>query len=563
MKNSTLLKKLSSSPKILIASYLILSAAIVAIVLHQVNASREKAKLEIKNNLAAYSLITEEAILATIDNIGTVLYLIDQQIEANPKMIQNYPLKELISHRQPLSFISTLEIRIADKNGDLKASTSPTKGNFAERQFFSAHKDRDDQDLFISEPFTGKIRNGWIIALSRRIQDKQGRFLGVVWASMNADYFGSFQKKFNLGPDSLFLVTSGPENKFLVRYPAMDNVLGTPIKTQPATFPVVKDKNHSGVFEVNSTLDKVHRYIAVTWIGKFPMLVIIGKDIEPALSSVNREAFLIFTITLGIVLLGLFVIQLFIKNFTEVSNYQAKLAGSAKLVALGEMAGAVAHEINNPLAVISAHTQIIQRKLTEEKNREINLELQKNIEKILKTIDRISAIISGLRIFSRQSSNTMTAVSIQKILDEVIGISKERLLANGVEFIFHPLQEDAYIHADETQIMQVLINLLNNSYDAIENLDKKWIQLDCEIVNTNIQIVVTDSGFGIEKEVVQRMMEPFFTTKEIGKGTGLGLSISKGIVESHNGRFYYDSNSKNTRFVVSFPLIESNPQKES
>ncbi len=111
--------------------------------------------------------------------------------------------------------------------------------------------------------------------------------------------------------------------------------------------------------------------------------------------------------------------------------------------------------------------------------------------------------------------------------------------------------------ARPTQISQVLLNLLNNSFDAIEERAEKWIRVRFEI-NSNKKILiikVTDSGDGIPNEIVHKMMNPFFTTKDIGKGTGLGLSISKGIIEEHGGHLIYNAQSKNTEFVVELPIL--------
>jgi signal transduction histidine kinase len=110
------------------------------------------------------------------------------------------------------------------------------------------------------------------------------------------------------------------------------------------------------------------------------------------------------------------------------------------------------------------------------------------------------------------------------------------------------------IECRPSQIEQVIINLLNNAFDAVSPLSDKWVRLDFTNFHDKIQIAVTDSGEKISPEIVEKLMLPFFTTKEIGKGTGLGLSISKGIVEDHQGKMYFDSFSSHTRFVVELPI---------
>ena len=92
-----------------------------------------------------------------------------------------------------------------------------------------------------------------------------------------------------------------------------------------------------------------------------------------------------------------------------------------------------------------------------------------------------------------------------------------------------------------------------NSFDSISTLDDKWVKLEVKITDTRIDFIVTDSGKGIDKDIADKIFQPFFSTKEVGKGTGIGLSISKGLIEAHNGHIFLDSSSQNTRFVIQLP----------
>lgn len=120
-----------------------------------------------------------------------------------------------------------------------------------------------------------------------------------------------------------------------------------------------------------------------------------------------------------------------------------------------------------------------------------------------------------------------------------------------LEFINPSLSLEIECHS--IKISQVLLNLLNNAYDAIQNQKEKWIKVEIIERQHEIDLIVTDSGNGIPVSVQKRMMQPFFTTKDIGKGTGLGLSISQGIVTSHHGKINIDNASMNTRFVITLP----------
>ncbi len=97
------------------------------------------------------------------------------------------------------------------------------------------------------------------------------------------------------------------------------------------------------------------------------------------------------------------------------------------------------------------------------------------------------------------------------------------------------------------------MNLINNASDAIENLPEKWIEIACYNIDSFLYITITDSGTGIPKHIQEKMMNPFFTSKEIGKGTGLGLSISMGIIKDHHGELFYVTEAKNTQFCIKIP----------
>jgi len=234
-----------------------------------------------------------------------------------------------------------------------------------------------------------------------------------------------------------------------------------------------------------------------------------------------------------------------------VAQRQAASA-AAKMAALGEMASGVAHEINNPLAIIRGRADHL---LTLLDAGPVDTERLKNdLHRMQITTDRIARIIKGLKAFSRDSSrDPMELISIRSIVEDVVELSRERFSKRSIELRISTV-DDFLIECRPTEVEQVLVNLINNSYDAIENLKEKWIEVSVCREVANAVISVVDSGAGIDPIVVDKMMQPFYTTKEVGRGTGLGLSISKGIAESHHGTLYYEAKSPHTRFVLSLPL---------
>jgi signal transduction histidine kinase len=246
------------------------------------------------------------------------------------------------------------------------------------------------------------------------------------------------------------------------------------------------------------------------------------------------------------------------QDITESKLNDELINHSAKMAAVGEMASSIAHEINNPLTVISGRANLLMKKvnriqLAEENNRE---EIKNDLSRIIHHVDRISRIVKSLGNISRNDKNDpLQLVPIQKLFDEINDLSSESFRAKGVELSFET-SSDAKILCRPSEMSQVFLNLLNNAFDAIADLNEKWIYIKA-IQESDLQkIVFMDSGKGISKPVAQKLMFPFFTTKPPGKGTGLGLSISKKIIEKYNGKLYYDEHSSNTCFIIELPLSQ-------
>lgn len=241
----------------------------------------------------------------------------------------------------------------------------------------------------------------------------------------------------------------------------------------------------------------------------------------------------------------------------QIQDLQQQQVHSSKMAALGEMAGGIAHEINNPLATIKIRATQIKRIA---KIEPLNIEkLEQAVNNIDLTTDRISSIIKGLRNFARDGEqDSFEPSSVNSIIDESLDLCRAKLLNREIDIRWTHLENDLQIDCKRVQISQVVLNLISNSVDAIAEKAEKWIQISVEDLDDLVMISVTDSGLGIPPEVAHKIMQPFFTTKEIGKGTGLGLSISVGIIKAHQGQFFYDSSTVNTTFRIVLPKQQSN-----
>lgn len=240
------------------------------------------------------------------------------------------------------------------------------------------------------------------------------------------------------------------------------------------------------------------------------------------------------------------------ERWETLKTSQAQMLVSAKMASLGEMAGGIAHEINTPLSVISIAADTLL-----EMHDEGELDpkfLRRSLDEIIVTVSRIAKIIQGLRYISRDGTNDpVQDTPLVDIVSSMLGVCQETCGSEGIQLHVQEIPSSIVVPCRPIQISQVLLNLMNNSRDAVAHLSEKWIRIEHEVAGSDVKIMVTDSGKGIPTEIQGRIMQPFFTTKEIGKGTGLGLSISKGIIDSHSGSFEYDQHSPNTRFIMKLP----------
>lgn len=235
-------------------------------------------------------------------------------------------------------------------------------------------------------------------------------------------------------------------------------------------------------------------------------------------------------------------------------NQTTKLVHTSRLAALGEMSAGIAHEVNNPLAVISGSIQQIERMV---KRGDANPDTILNLSsRTLGSIDRVSKIISGLRHFSQQSdSNPRVVTTLKDIIEDTNNFCSELLAARQIKLQIDPIP-DTKILCHPIHMSQVLINLIKNAEDALENekrQEERFVRLSFSEKDGLVMIFVINGGEPIPKDLRDKLFQPFFTTKPVGKGTGLGLSISHGLMREHNGDLVLDSNSEKTTFIMQIP----------
>ncbi len=236
----------------------------------------------------------------------------------------------------------------------------------------------------------------------------------------------------------------------------------------------------------------------------------------------------------------------------ELQDSKDMLIQSEKLAAIGTLSAGVAHEVLNPLNIITMRLQMLE--LTETLSNKA-----KESYKIIKSqIERISKILKNLSQFSRISEKQMARADLREVIEYVNSLIMPRLKLEKIQFDFNYGEGIPPIVFDKFRLEQVFLNIVNNAIDAMSKAESKSLQVSASLQKSEdgdkVLICFSDTGSGIKPENISRMFEPFFTTKETGKGTGLGLSICYGIIQDHNGRIWADNNKNGgASFFIELP----------
>ncbi len=234
----------------------------------------------------------------------------------------------------------------------------------------------------------------------------------------------------------------------------------------------------------------------------------------------------------------------------ENSSIQSQLFHAEKLATIGTLAAGIAHEINNPLAIVQGYIEVLQKS---EKNQ--SQAGQKAFQVINKAITRIANIVNGLRTYARADTEDITALDIKTVIDDMLVFVQQ--IIKTTEVTLKVIHEPHPLHAmgSTGKIQQVLVNMVSNACDALSlRSQPRDIVIETKQSNELILILVSDNGHGIPPDICQRIFDPFFTTKGVGKGTGLGLSISNEIIKSFGGNIKVTSTPDvGTTFTISLP----------
>ncbi len=324
------------------------------------------------------------------------------------------------------------------------------------------------------------------------------------------------------------------------------------------------------------------RYVwATTWLNDGNWLLVARQEVGDAFRPLHRAIYA------GVLILcaGGAVIVVLAVSFTnrlirriqradaEARELNQQLIVASRLAEIGEMSAGFAHEINNPLQIIRseqtlAETIIRDLRASGELSESADVaDLEDSIQQIRVQVDRCASVTQGILKFARRTESATRKVRLTEFVPEVAAMVSRKAAVAGIRLVIDVAKDAPVVTADPAQLQQVILNLVNNAFDAVEarhGAEGGEVAIGVARVDGTVEISVRDNGTGIATADLEKIFTPFFTTKPVGKGTGLGLSVCFGIVESMGGTIRVSSQEMSgTTFTVSLAAAEGTEQMEA
>ncbi len=448
--------------------------------------------------------------------------------------------------------LSIMDLGIIDQRGNHLAYIGPydlIDKKYSQEFWF---KKVMEKGIYISDMFTGfrKVPH-FIIAVSRR----EGQETWILRATIDTDVFRSLVENVQIGKTGeVYLLNDAGIFQTSPRFSG--NIM------EKAGLPM--EPVHEGI-RIRSVADK--KIVCQTWLKDPRWMLVVQQDYAEAFEDVNHanyatlislhlSAVIILIVT---VLITRHMITVIKKRDFETDQLGKQLLQASKLASIGELSAGVAHEINNPMAIILTECQILldTSKQTPGLHPEFKEQLHESMDQIDAQIQRCKRITHNLLRFSRRTRSVIETVDINQFLSEVIDLMEREAKSTGIAFSSE-LDEDLQpILTDPSQLQQVFLNLITNSIDAHDGKPYGRIRITTRSngLNEGIEIEFADTGSGIPPDNLEKIFDPFFTTKPVGKGTGLGLSICYSIMKRLGGNIHVESEvGKGTKFTLFLPF---------
>jgi len=306
-------------------------------------------------------------------------------------------------------------------------------------------------------------------------------------------------------------------------------------------------------------------FVGGIWLEQKEWLLVIEEDkrgeLQP-LFKTRTATWGVMGTGFAVIILGTLIItRMIVTQQENASRQQARmneeLIQSSKMAALGKLAAGVAHEVNNPLAVIREKAGWMRDLLEEEdvKGSANFQEFVDAVDKIEQHVERAGKVVHRMLGFARRMEPVCNDIYINDVLKQTTAFLENEIRFRNIELVWALKSDLPTIQSDAAQIQQVILNLFNNAIDAIDRNGHITVTTGYDQTADMVSISIRDDGPGMDKEVQRRIFDPFFTTKKVGEGTGLGLSISYSIISKLGGSIRFESEAgKGTEFIILLPV---------
>ncbi len=411
---------------------------------------------------------------------------------------------------------------------------------------------------YVSDVYLGfRLFPHFIIA----VRGRSGEHQWILRATIDSEVFNRLVRTAQAGRmGDAFIIN---ENGIFQTKPRFDGEILDNSQIDPNLF------NQATTMVVRMNAQGTTFYHAGAWLKNKKWLLVIRQQADDEVGGLlhtRNTAILIVSLgVLAIVITTIFTANIVVRHLEEgnqkMDALSAQLVQSDKLAALGKMATGIAHEINNPLAVIGEKAGWMKDLLEEEefKNSPNLQEYLSSLLKIEEHVERARKITHNMLGFARRMEPRLDDVEVNKVVDQTLELLSNHARISNIEIRKSYDPNLPVIASDRSQLQQVMLNLINNAIDAIGS--DGCIDVSTKLDNDRIAIQVKDDGPGIPKEIQRNIFDPFFTTKGNGRGTGLGLSISYSIIEKLGGTITFRSEpGEGTTFSVFLP--STTPEKK-
>ena len=457
---------------------------------------------------------------------------------------------------------SFTDLGVIGENGDHLAYVGPY--NLRDKNYSKAFWFEKvlENGFYISDMFMGfRQEPHFIIAVVRM----EGKKRWILRATVDTEVFRSLVESTRVGKTGEVLLLN--HNGVFQTSPRFSGKI-----MEKAPFVIEKPQDHVRVEILENALDakarQIPRQIAVqTWLKEPQWLLMIRQDYNEALDAVNHANFVTLVGLHLSALIILAVTMLITRHMISIIKQRDGVADqlnrqylqASKLASIGELSAGVAHEINNPLAIILTERQILidMEGQSPAMDPDLKAQFDDSMEQIDIQIQRCKRITQNLLRFARRTQSLIETVNLNAFINEVVELMEREARTSGIKFLTDLEENLPDIQSDPSQLQQVFLNMITNAMDAHEGKPYGTISITTarEYSGSGVRIVFADTGSGIRPEHLEKLFDPFFTTKPVGKGTGLGLSICYSIIERLGGKIKVKSEpEKGSVFSISLPL---------